>query len=101
MSTIGTFTKTGDNYNGTLQTLAFSVKVKIVAVPKEADNAPDYRITASGMEIGAGWKRQSVGNKPYISVKLDDPSFASPVNGRLIDTEAGGATLFWSRRNAD
>ena len=101
MSNIGTFTKTGDGYNGTLQTLAFSVKIKIVAVPKETDNAPDYRISAGSLEIGAGWKRQSVGNKPYVSVKLDDPSFAAPVNGRLIDTENGSATLYWSRRTGD
>jgi len=101
MSTIGTFTKNGDGYNGTLQTLAFNVKVKVIAVPKEGENAPDYRITANGLEIGAGWKRQSVGNKPYVSVKLDDPSFAAPVNGRLIDTEGGGALLYWSRRNGD
>ncbi len=101
MSTIGTFTKTGDGYNGTLQTLSFSVKVKVIAIPKEGENAPDYRITASGLEIGAGWKRQSVGNKPYVSVKFDDPSFAAPVNGRLIDTENGGASLYWSRRNGD
>ena len=101
MSSIGTFTKNGDGYNGTLQTLAFSVKIKIVAIPKEADNAPDYHITAGGMEIGAGWKRHSAGNKPYVSVKLDDPSFAAPVNGRLVETENGSATLYWSRRSSD
>lgn len=101
MSTIGTFTKTGDGYNGTLQTLAFVVKVKVTAIPKEGDNGPDYRLTAGSMEIGAGWKRQSISHKPYISVKLDDPTFAAPVNGRLIDLDNGSATLYWSRRTDD
>lgn len=101
MSTIGTFTKTGDDYNGTLQTLVFAVKVKITAIPKESDNGPDYRLTAGSMEIGAGWKRQSMSNKPYISVKLDDPTFAAPVNGRLVDLDNGSAALFWSRRTDD
>ena len=98
MSIIGTFTKNGDGYNGTLQTLSFNVKVKIAAIPKENDSAPDYRVTAGAMEIGAGWKRQSAANKPYISVKLDDPSFAAPVNARLVEADNGTAQLYWSRR---
>jgi len=101
MSSIGTFTKNGDGYNGTLQTLSFNVKVKIVPVPKDSDNAPDYRITAGAMELGAGWKRQSASNKAYISVKLDDPSFAAPVNARLVDADNGTALLYWSRRATD
>ena len=51
------------------------------------------------MEIGAAWKRQSKANKPYLSVKLDDPSFPAPVNARLIDAEDGGASLYWTRRS--
>ena len=101
MASIGTFTKVGDGYNGTLQTLSFNVKVKILAVPKEGDSAPDYRVMAGAMEIGAGWKRQSASNKTYISVKLDDPSFAAPLNARLVDTDNGTALLYWSRRATD
>src|SRR3954462_2699440 len=100
MSTIGSFTPQGDGFIGSIQTLAFNVKVKIVAVPKESDNAPDYRVLAGALEIGAAWKRQSAANKAYLSVKLDDPSFASPVNARLVDSDTG-ALLYWSRRNGD
>lgn len=100
MATIGNFTKTSDGYNGTLQTLAFNVKVKIVPTPKDGDNAPDYRVLAGSMEIGAGWKRQSASSKAYISIKLDDPSFPTPVNARLVDSESG-ALLYWTRRNGD
>jgi len=98
MPTIGTFTKNGDGYNGSLQTLTFNTKVKIVAVPKSGDNAPDYRVLAGTMEIGAAWRRQSAAEKPYLSVKLDDPSFAAPLNARLIDSDNGGAVLYWTRR---
>ena len=101
MSTIGTFTKNGDGYNGTVQTLTFNVKVRLTPVPKEAESSPDYRINAGPLEIGAGWKRQSAANKAYISVKIDDPSFANPVHARLIDNENGTASLYWSRRNGD
>ena len=76
MSTIGNFTKQEDGFNGTLRTLAFNVKVKIVPITKDNDKGPDYRVLAGAMEIGAAWKRQSKANKQYLSVKLDDPSFA-------------------------
>lgn len=101
MSTIGTFAKNGDGYNGTIQTLTFNVKVKLTPVPKETESAPDYRLDAGPIEIGAAWKRQTTGNKPYISVKLDDPSFASPVNARLVDNDNGTAVLYWTRRSTD
>ena len=57
MSTIGTFAKNGDGYNGTLHTLAFNVKAKITPVRKDSENGPDYQITANGCEIGAAWKK--------------------------------------------
>ena len=101
MTTIGSFTKHDSGYNGSLQTLAFNVKVKIVAVPRESEKAPDYRVLAGAMEIGAAWKRQTAGHKTYLSVKLDDPSFASPVHARLVEDGNGGATLYWTRRNDD
>jgi len=99
MTTIGTFTRHDQGFNGTLQTLAFNVKVKIVPIPKDNDKAPDYRVIAGTMEIGAAWKRQSASNKDYLSVKLDDPSFAAPVYARLVDSEGGGAVLYWTRRS--
>ena len=99
MTSIGTFTRQDDGFNGTLRTLAFSVNLKIVPIAKGKDNGPDYRILAGAAEIGAAWKRQSAANKPYVSVRLDDPSFAAPVNARLVDGEDGTAVLYWNRRS--
>ena len=101
MATIGTFTKQEDGFNGTLRTLAFNVKVKIVAIPKDNDKAPDFRVLAGAQEIGAAWKRQSKAKREYLSVRLDDPSFPTPVNARLIDGEDGNASLYWTRRSED
>ena len=101
MTSIGTFTRQDDGFSGTLRTLAFSVNVRIVPIPKSTENAPDYRVLAGPTEIGAAWKRQSAANKQYLSVKLDDPSFSAPINARLVDTEDGSATLYWSRRSDD
>ena len=101
MSIIGTFTKQEDGFNGTLKTLAFNVKVKIVPITEDNGKGPDYRVLAGAMEIGAAWKRLSKANRDYLSVKLDDPSFPAPVNARLIDTEDGSANLYWTRRGGE
>ena len=101
MKSIGTFTRQDDGFNGTLRTLAFSVNLKIVPIARSKENGPDYSVLANATEIGAAWKRQSAANKPYLSVRLDDPSFAAPVNARLVDAEDGIAVLYWSRRSDD
>jgi uncharacterized protein (DUF736 family) len=43
MSTIGTFTKQEDGFNGTLHTLAFNVKVKMSRSRRQGPG-PDYRV---------------------------------------------------------
>ena len=101
MSNIGSFTKQEDGFVGTLRTLAFNAKLKIVSVAKDSDKGPDYRVLAGAMEIGAAWKRQSKANKAYLSVRLDDPSFPTPLNARLVDAEDGSAVLYWTRRVED
>jgi uncharacterized protein (DUF736 family) len=53
------------------------------------------------MEIGAGWKKQSVAKREYVSVKLDDPAFPAPVNARLVDDEDGNTSLYWTRPSDD
>ncbi|MGH6972563.1 MAG: DUF736 domain-containing protein, partial [Caulobacteraceae bacterium] len=63
--------------------------------------APDYRIFAGSVELGAAWKRKSRENNDYLSVKLDDPSFHAPIYASLVDAEEG-YSLIWSRsRSAD
>ena len=101
MTTIGTFTKQQDGFSGTLRTLTVNVKIKIVPIAKDSDKAPDYRVFAGVLEIGAGWKRQTAAKRDYVSVKLDDPAFAAPLNARLIDAEDGTPTMYWTRPAED
>ena len=101
MSTIGTFTKQEDGFNGTLRTLSLNVKCKIVPVTKTTDKGPDYRVLAGAVEIGAAWKRQSKAKRDYLSVRIDDPVFPSPLQARLIDAEDGNVNLYWSRRGEE
>lgn len=40
--------------------------------------------------------------REYLSVKLDDPSFPSPIYASLVEVEGeDGLSLIWSRRTAD
>ena len=102
MATIGSFTKSGDSFSGTVKTLSISAKLTIRPADKASDKAPDYRIYANAWEVGAAWKKTSGEGRDYLSVKLDDPSFNAPIYANLFDDEDGdGYTLIWSRRNGD
>jgi Uncharacterized conserved protein len=99
MATIGTFTKADNgNFTGTITTMTLKAKTTIRPVDKEGDKAPDYRLAVGTVECGAGWKKTSRENRDYLSVKLDDPSFAAPIYATLIETDtAGEYSLIWSR----
>jgi uncharacterized protein (DUF736 family) len=50
-------------------------------------------------EIGAAWPKRSNEGRAYLSVELEDPSFASPIFTNLFNDESGeGCSLIWSRR---
>jgi uncharacterized protein (DUF736 family) len=101
MANIGIFTAQDESFTGTLRTLTLNVKVKIVPSLKESENAPDYRIVAGTVEVGAAWKKISKANRPYLSVVLDDPSFSATLYARLIEGEEGAHNLMWSRIKGD
>lgn len=96
MATIGTFTKTQKGFTGTIRTLTLDGKVTLTPVESDKENAPDYRITAHGAEIGVAWYRPSHAGDGYIAYKLDDPSFATPVYANLIE-RGDKHSLIWNR----
>lgn len=100
MATIGTFTKTDDGFVGTIRTMTINVKAKFLRnSEKTNDKAPDYRVFAGGAELGAAWRETGKnGDKEYLAVKLDDPSFAQPLRAALFENaEEQTAVLAWSR----
>ena len=101
MATIGTFTKSDNGFVGAVKTLSLNVKAKFVATEKDNDKAPDYRIFAGSTEFGAAWKKTAQSDREYLSVKLDDPSFAAPIFANMIEGEDKSHSLIWSRRSAD
>lgn len=100
MANIGTFKKSGQEYQGEIVTLSVQAKgVRIVPETSRAnDNAPSHRIYVGRAEIGAAWSKRSSEGRDYLSVKLDDPSFNAPIYANLFNDEDGeGCTLIWSR----
>ena len=98
MAQIGTFTRGEDGtFSGTIRTLSLNVRARFIpAEPSQNDKAPDLRVLAGNIEIGAAWKRTSKENTVYHSVKLDDPSFPAPIFANLVEVD-GGYALVWSR----
>ena len=101
MATIGTFTKSDNGFMGAVKTLSLNVKAKFIPSDKVSDKAPDYRILAGSVEFGAAWKKTAQNGREYLSVRLDDPSFAMPIFANLIEGEDSTHQLIWSRRSAD
>ena len=102
MASIGTFTKDGTGFAGTIETLTLKAKITFEPQEKRSDNAPDFRVfhTTDGLssEIGAAWKKTSREGAEYLSASIDDPSFAERINCRLVKTGISqGHTLFWER----
>ncbi len=102
MATIGHFTRTGDEFKGSITTLSVQAK-NVRFVPETAsssDKAPSHRIVVGDAEIGAAWMNPAKGdNRPSYSVKLDDPSFTAPVYALLVEPEDGRFDLIWSRQS--
>ena len=106
MANIGTFKKVGNEFQGEIVMLTVQVKgVRIVPeTDRTNDNAPSHRVYVGRAEIGAAWSKRSTEGRDYLSVKLDDPSFAAPIYANLFDDEdAETFTLIWSRsrKNGD
>jgi uncharacterized protein (DUF736 family) len=100
MANIGSFKKSGSEFQGEIVTLSVQTKnVRIVPETNRAnDNAPSHRVFVGRAEIGAVWTKRSNEGREYLSVKLDDPSFTAPIYANLFEDEDGEVyNLIWSR----
>jgi uncharacterized protein (DUF736 family) len=80
MAAIGTFSKSGDGFVGTIRTMTINVKAKITPnTSKASDNAPDYRVYAGGAELGAGWRETTKEDgRDYVALSLMIRALQSP-----------------------
>lgn len=98
MAIIGTFSKDGDTFNGSIRTLTLNHSVTIEIADKGGnDKAPDYRIVGEGGEdFGAAWSDTSKAGNDYLQVKLDCPGLPSAIHANLIKQD-GQHNLIWTR----
>lgn len=77
MPAIGYVTREGQGFKGQLKTLSIRTDIEIVPNgQKSADTQPDYRVSAGGVEVGAGWiRRGEMSGKDYVSLSLAAPEF--------------------------
>lgn len=102
----GTFTKQPDGtLTGHIRSLQIDIEAELHPLDLGGDNTPAYRVFAASqqsgaqIEIGAAWRKTSQNGSAYLSIELDDPSFAQPAYCRLTeDTNGDGFTLWWDRQ---
>lgn len=100
MASIGTFKKSGNEFQGEIVTMAIQAKnVRIVPEPAGSNEAaPSHRVFVGRAEVGAAWTKTSNEGREYLSVKLDDPSMTVPIYANLFDDEDGKTyNLIWTR----
>lgn len=102
MANIGKFKPTSTGFEGVIATLMTNKKVRFVAnEKKKGENSPDYFLKSGSSDIGVAWNdvtepEDDTEPLEYISVKLEDPYLAQPINAALFHRE-DGADLVWSR----
>lgn len=77
MPAIGYVTREGKGFKGQLKTLSIRTEIEIIPnVRKSGDSQPDYRVSAAGIEVGAGWvRRGEMSGKDYVSLSFEAPEF--------------------------
>jgi uncharacterized protein (DUF736 family) len=103
---IGKFTQQGDGYTGSIYAIGYGGQSVVFGpVPAKLGNGPDFVVLASfyedgEFEIGAAWAKTSKAGKAYLSVKLDGPTLAQPINCALTKQQDGSHGLVWNRKDA-
>lgn len=100
MSKIGSFKLVSGEYQGEIVTLSVQARsVRIVPERHASGNAPSHRVFVGDADVGAAWSKTSQDNRPYLSVKLDDPSFVAPVFAQLFAGQEDEYDLVWTRQS--
>lgn len=97
MAQIGSFRSDNGGFAGTIKTFSLNAKAALRPLDSENDKAPAFRLFVGGAEVGAAWKKISRGERDYLSVRIDDPSFPAPIYAALLEGRKGEHRLIWSR----
>jgi uncharacterized protein (DUF736 family) len=101
---IGNFQTQNDGYNGTIHMIGFSADVRFAPNTAKTGNGPDFAVRICSCErgdfdLGAAWRKTSKKGRAYLSVKLDSPALAQPINCALTQQQDSSHALVWNRRD--
>ncbi len=100
MTTIGYFRRDGEGFVGRLSTLQLDATVRLTPVEKISARAPEFRAYVGDVECGAAWRPSDAASGAILNLKLDDPTWAEPLDARLMAGEEPFA-LSWIRKSDD
>jgi uncharacterized protein (DUF736 family) len=100
MKTIGYFRRDGEDFIGRIATLQLDVTVRLKPVEKISAKAPTFRAYAGDHECGAAWPPHDPASGTLLNVRLDDPTWAEPIDARLVAGEED-LPMVWSRKVED
>ena len=100
MATIGTFTKSGEDFTGTVKTIALNVKAKIARAEKENDKAPDSASSPARPNLARPGRRPRplAANISRLSLtirasrRLSSPRWSRPKAGTPTPSSGPAAT---------
>jgi uncharacterized protein (DUF736 family) len=100
---IGKFTQQDDSYAGSIYGIGISVPFALFQPVQKTGNGPDFIVHGGSseedgtFELGAAWRKTSKKGRAYLSVKLDSPVLAQPINCALTEQQDGSHVLVWNR----
>lgn len=94
---IGTFKRDGVGYSGHIRTLTLDIGITLEPVRSSNEKAPHFRAFSGVHEVGIAFRKTSERGNEYLSVVLDDPSFARAVWCNLLLSDRDELPLMWDR----
>jgi uncharacterized protein (DUF736 family) len=105
MAIIGKLIKQADgSHRGYIATLGISAKITMRTNENMTERGPVARIFAGAGEVGAAFEQTAEKTgQVYLSIKLDDPTFAAPVYIAAFENKEkpDQLDLVWSRSQRD
>lgn len=99
MRRIGTFTRDGEVFRGSIVTLNVqALDVRIEPRNKGSQGDPSHIVLIAGAALGAASSRPVSRSGAVLELELDDPSFAGPITAELVPAaDKGHFDLLWRR----
>ena len=89
MNTLGTFTKTGTTFQGSIIRRDFAGSIDIVPAGGGTSLADTYRVFADGAPVGSAWQARDARDRDYLLVRLAGIGEAGPITCRLVPDRGG------------